>query len=169
VHKPKVLPQNGVIFAVTRTPMPQTNTPILLVEDNPDEADLTRMALARHGFGPRVQHVSNGEQALDFLYRRGAYKQRTGGDPAVVLLDLKMPVLDGFGVLCDVKQSAELKHTPVVALTSSTEPSDLSRAYAAGTNAYVAKPTDFAEFLGTIKHVCDFWLRTNEAAPLSAH
>jgi len=145
--------------------MPLPNTPILLVEDNPDEADLTKMALSRHGFGARVQHVSNGEQALDFLYRRGAFRQRPEGAPAVVLLDLKMPVLDGFGVLADVKQSAELRHTPVVVLTSSTEPSDLSRAYAAGTNAYVAKPTDFGEFLGTIKQVCDFWLRANETAP----
>jgi CheY-like chemotaxis protein len=146
--------------------MPLTNTPILLVEDNPDEADLTRMALARQGFGPRVQHVSNGEQALDYLYRRGAFSHRPEDPPAMVLLDLKMPVLDGFGVLADVKQSPELKHTPIVVLTSSTEPSDLSRAYAAGTNAYVAKPTDFGEFLGTIKHLCDFWLRTNEPAPV---
>lgn len=145
--------------------MPLTNTPILLVEDNPDEADLTRLALARHGFGPRVFHVSNGEQALDFLYRREAYNQRQEGSPALVLLDLKMPVLDGFGVLAAVKQSTELKHTPVVVLTSSTEPSDLSRAYAAGSNAYVAKPTDFGEFLVTIKHVCDFWLLANEPSP----
>lgn len=141
--------------------MPTHHSPILLVEDNPDEADLTRMALARHGFGARVQHVSNGEQALDFLHRRGAFAQRPAIDPAVVLLDLKMPVLDGFGVLADVKQSQTLKHTPVVVLTSSTEPSDLCRAYAAGTNAYVAKPTDFGEFLRAIQRVCDFWLNTN--------
>jgi CheY-like chemotaxis protein len=145
--------------------MPSRNAPILLVEDNPDDAELAKMALARFGFGARVQHVSNGELALDYLYRRGSFCERADDDPVMVLLDLKMPVLDGFGVLSEVKQSAALKHTPIVVLTSSTEPADLTRAYAAGTNAYMAKPTDFAEFLGAMKHVCDFWLSVNHPAP----
>jgi len=142
---------------------------ILLVEDNPDEADLTRMALTRYGHGHGVQHVSDGLQALDYLYRRGRYSGRTGADPLMVLLDLKMPVLDGFGVLLEVKSSAQLRHTPVVVLTSSTEPNDLRRAYAAGGNAYVAKPTDFAEFLGAMKHLCEFWLHVNQPAPQAHH
>ena len=151
------------------TDMPSPNAPILLVEDNPDDAELTKIALSRYGFGKRVQHVSNGQQALDYLYRRGSFCDRSDDDPAVVLLDLKMPVMDGFGVLNEVKNSAVLKHTPVVVLTSSTEPSDLLRAYAAGTNAYMAKPTDFGEFLDTMKHLCEFWLQVNHAAPGAAH
>jgi len=143
--------------------------PILLVEDNPDEADLTRMALTRYGQGHQVQHVSDGLQALDYLYRRGRYSGRTGADPRVILLDLKMPVLDGFGVLLEVKNSEQLRHTPVVVLTSSTEPTDLRRAYAAGGNAYVAKPTDFAEFLGAMKQLCEFWLHVNQPAPQARH
>jgi CheY-like chemotaxis protein len=149
--------------------MPSRNAPILLVEDNPDDAELAKMALSRYGFGARVHHVSNGEQALDYLYRRGSFCERTDADPAMVLLDLKMPVLDGFGVLTEVKQSDSLRHTPVVVLTSSTEPNDLTRAYAAGTNAYMAKPTDFAEFLGAMKHVCEFWLGINHPAPAPQH
>lgn len=149
--------------------MPSSNAPILLVEDNPDEAELTKMALNRFGVGNRVHHVSNGELALDYLYRRGQFSGRSGDDPAVVLLDLKMPVMDGFGVLEEVKRSTALRHTPVVVLTSSTEPSDLQRAYAAGTNAYMAKPTDFGEFLGTMRHLCEFWLHVNHAAPRAAH
>lgn len=141
--------------------MPTLPPHILLVEDNPDEAALTRMALNRYADGTPVAHVSDGEQALDYLFRRGAYSERAGSDPAVVLLDLKMPKLDGFGVLATVKASAALRHTPIVVLTSSTEPSDLIRAYAAGTNAYMAKPTDYAEFLGAMKHLCAFWLQVN--------
>lgn len=144
--------------------MPTSRSCILLVEDNPDEAELTKMALSRYSMGTPIQHVSTGAQALDFLFRRGPFSDRSDGDPAVVLLDLKMPVLDGFGVLAQVKASEQLRHTPVVVLTSSSEPSDLARAYAAGTNAYVAKPTDFSEFLGAMQHLCDFWLRANQPA-----
>lgn len=148
------------------TPHPPS---ILLVEDNADEADLTRIALARYGQGNHVEHVSDGQQALDYLFRRGRYAGRTGTDPQVVLLDLKMPVRDGFEVLREVKTSAQLKHTPIVVLTSSAEPADLQRAYASGSNAYVAKPTDFADFLGAMKQVCDFWLRTNRTASHPTH
>jgi CheY-like chemotaxis protein len=145
--------------------MPSLAPHILLVEDNPDEAALTKMALKRYADGAPVEHVSDGQQALDYLFRRGHFSARAGGDPTVVLLDLKMPILDGFGVLAEVKSSAALRHTPIVVLTSSTEPSDLMRAYAAGTNAYMAKPTDFGEFLGAMKHLCAFWLQVNTPAP----
>lgn len=138
---------------------------ILLVEDNPDDAELTRLALARHGLDGRVIHVSDGMQALDYLCRREAFAQRPPGNPALILLDLKMPLLDGIGVLKEVKGSAQLRNIPVVMLTSSTEPGDLQRAYDAGVNAYVAKPTEFSQFLGAMKHVCAFWIQINQAAP----
>lgn len=140
---------------------------ILLVEDNPDDAELTRLALARHGLDGRVTHVSDGMQALDYLYRRDAFANRPGGDPVLVLLDLKMPLLDGIGVLKEIKGSEVLHNIPVVVLTSSTEPSDLLRAYEAGTNAYIAKPTEFSQFLSAMKHVCEFWMNINQPAPQS--
>lgn len=141
---------------------------ILLVEDNPDDAELTRLALARHGLGGRVVHVSDGIQALDYLHARGAFTDRTGGHPVLVLLDLKMPLLDGIGVLREMKVADALRTIPVVVLTSSTEPSDLQRAYEAGTNAYIAKPTEFSEFLQAMKHVCEFWVNINQTAPQAA-
>lgn len=147
--------------------MNKTAEAILLVEDNPDDAELTRLALARHGLDGRVTHVSDGMQALDYLYRRDAFANRVGGDPALILLDLKMPLLDGIGVLKEVKGSELLHNIPVVVLTSSTEPSDLLRAYEAGTNAYIAKPTEFSQFLSAMKHVCEFWININQAAPQS--
>ena len=141
---------------------------ILLVEDNPDDAELTKLALARHGLESRVTHVSDGMQALDYLYRRDAFSDRKGGNPVLVLLDLKMPLLDGIGVLREIKSSETLRTIPVVVLTSSTEPSDLQRAYDAGTNAYIAKPTEFAQFLAAMKHVCEFWININQPAPQSS-
>lgn len=141
---------------------------ILLVEDNPDDAELTKLALARHGLEGRVVHVSDGMQALDYLYRRDGFSHRTGGNPILVLLDLKMPLLDGIGVLREIKGSDSLKTIPVVVLTSSTEPTDLQRAYDAGTNAYIAKPTEFAQFLSAMKHVCEFWVNINQTAPQSS-
>ena len=141
---------------------------ILLVEDNPDDAELTKLALARHGLEGRVVHVSDGMQALDYLYRRDGFSNRAGGNPILVLLDLKMPLLDGIGVLREIKGSDSLKTIPVVVLTSSTEPTDLQRAYDAGTNAYIAKPTEFAQFLSAMKHVCEFWVNINQTAPQSS-
>ena len=138
---------------------------ILLVEDNPDDAELTKLALARHGLDGRVVHVSDGMQALDYLYRRDGFSNRAGGNPILVLLDLKMPLLDGIGVLREIKGSNVLRTVPVVVLTSSTEPTDLQRAYDAGTNAYIAKPTEFAQFLSAMKHVCEFWVNINQPSP----
>lgn len=147
--------------------MNRTTETILLVEDNPDDAELTRLALARQGLDGCVVHVSDGMQALDYLYCREAFASRTGGNPTLILLDLKMPLLDGIGVLNEIKGSKRLHNIPVVVLTSSTEPSDLLRAYAAGTNAYIAKPTEFAQFLSAMKHVCEFWININQTAPQS--
>lgn len=147
--------------------MNKTTESILLVEDNPDDAELTRLALARHGLDGCVTHVSDGMQALDYLYRREVFAARTGGNPSLILLDLKMPLLDGIGVLHEIKGSEQLHNIPVVVLTSSTEPSDLLRAYEAGTNAYIAKPTEFSQFLSAMKHVCEFWININQTAPQS--
>jgi CheY-like chemotaxis protein len=138
---------------------------ILLVEDNPDDAELTKLALSRHGLDGRVTHVSDGMQALDYLHRRNGFSNRSGSNPVLVLLDLKMPLLDGIGVLKEIKGCDLLRNIPVVVLTSSTEPSDLLRAYDAGTNAYIAKPTEFSQFLGAMKHVCEFWIKINQTAP----
>ncbi len=148
--------------------MNRTAEAILLVEDNPDDAELTKLALARHGLDGRITHVSDGMQALDYLYRRDAFADRPGGNPVLILLDLKMPFLDGIGVLKEIKSSEALRNIPVVVLTSSTEPSDLQRAYDAGTNAYIAKPTDFGQFLSAMKHVCEFWININQPAPQAA-
>ena len=145
--------------------MNRTTESILLVEDNPDDAELTRLALSRHGLDGCVTHVSDGMQALDYLYRRDAFASRAPGNPSLILLDLKMPLLDGIGVLNEIKSSEQLHNIPVVVLTSSTEPSDLLRAYTAGTNAYMAKPTEFSQFLSAMKHVCEFWININQTAP----
>jgi len=145
--------------------MNKTADAILLVEDNPDDAELTKLALSRHGLDGRVTHVSDGMQALDYLFRRNQFVNRAGSNPVLVLLDLKMPLLDGIGVLREIKSSDVLHNIPVVVLTSSTEPSDLLRAYDAGTNAYIAKPTEFSQFLSAMKHVCEFWVNINQTAP----
>lgn len=164
------MPQNrGLTTHPAMNPHTDTTASILLVEDNADEAELTRMALSRYGHREGVQHVADGQQALDYLFRRGRYAGRTGGDPRVVLLDLKMPVLDGLAVLREVKSSPRMRHLPIVMLTSSTEVADVRAAYAAGTNAYLAKPTDFAEFLKSIKALCEFWLHANQPALPTAH
>lgn len=147
--------------------MNKTAESILLVEDNPDDAQLTQLALARHGFDHHVTHVSDGMQAVDYLYRQGAFASRTGNNPSLILLDLKMPLLDGIGVLDEIKGCELLRNIPVVILTSSTEPSDLLRAYSAGTNAYIAKPIEFSQFLSAMKHVCEFWININQTAPPS--
>ena len=145
--------------------MNKNSDAILLVEDNPDDAELTKLALSRHGLDGRVTHVSDGMQALDYLHRRNQFANRSGSNPVLVLLDLKMPLLDGIGVLREIKGSDQLHNIPVVVLTSSTEPSDLMRAYDAGTNAYIAKPTEFSQFLSAMKHVCEFWVNINQTSP----
>lgn len=138
--------------------------PILLVEDNLGEAELTLMALARQGLGKRVTHARDGVDALDYLHRRGAYAGTDLAMPAVVFLDLKMPMLDGFAVIRDIRASAHLNKLPIVVLTSSNEPGDRCRAYEAGANAYMCKPVDFVEFMDAMRCACQFWLKINRRA-----
>jgi CheY-like chemotaxis protein len=138
---------------------------ILLVEDSPADAELAMRALAEYRLANEVLHVRDGVEALDYLYRRGAFAQRPEGHPALVLLDLKMPRLDGTEVLRQLKADPELQMIPVVVMTSSREDVDLHRTYALGANAYVVKPVKFHEFVDAVKQVGSFWGVLNEPPP----
>jgi CheY-like chemotaxis protein len=139
--------------------------PILLVEDNPNDLELTLIALERSQLANEVVIVRDGADALDYLHGRGAYASREQGNPAVVLLDLKLPKVDGLEVLADIRGNAQLKSMPVVMLTSSKEEQDLIRSYELGVNAYVVKPVDFAEFVRAIADLGIFWAVLNEPPP----
>jgi len=135
---------------------------ILLVEDNPRDAELTIEALDAHDLGDQVAHVEDGVEALDYLHRRSRFADRAGGNPAVVLLDLKMPKVDGLQVLREIKGDSGLRMIPVVVMTSSREDRDLQAAYELGVNAYVVKPMKFADFIDAVKQVGAFWAIFNE-------
>jgi CheY-like chemotaxis protein len=134
---------------------------VLLVEDNSGDAELTMMAFERQGLSKQVAHVRDGVEALDYLARRGRFAQRGPGSPAVVFLDLKMPMFDGFMVLRQIRSTPETSALPVVVLTSSNEPIDRRRAYEMGANAYMCKPVDFVDFMETMRCACQFWLKVN--------
>ena len=138
---------------------------ILLVEDSPRDAELVLTALAEHHLANEVVHVRDGADAMDYLYRRGKFTDRSTGEPAVVLLDLKMPRVDGLEVLRQIKADPVLKMIPVVMMTSSREERDLLRSYELGVNAYVVKPVHFHELVDAVKNVGAFWAVTNEAPP----
>jgi CheY-like chemotaxis protein len=138
---------------------------ILLVEDDPNDAELTVMALTDNHLANEIVIARDGEEALDFLYRRGAYKSREGGNPIVVLLDLKLPKVDGLEVLKQVKSDPDLKKVPVVMLTSSREERDVLNSYDLGTNSYVAKPVGFEEFVESVKEVGLYWTVVNHPSP----
>ncbi len=138
---------------------------ILLVEDSPNDIELTLAALAENHLANEVVVARDGEEALDYLYRRGMFKLREPGQPAVVLLDLKLPKVDGLEVLAQLKADPALKVVPVVMLTSSHEERDLVRSYDLGVNAYVVKPVDFPEFVEAVKEVGLFWAVINEPQP----
>ncbi len=139
--------------------------PILLVEDNPNDIELTLAALAENHLANEVVVVRDGAEALDYLYRRGIFMLRVAGNPAVVLLDLKLPKVDGLEVLETLKTDADLKTIPVVMLTSSREEQDLGRAYQLGVNAYVVKPVDFHDFVEAMKELGLFWAVINHPPP----
>ena len=138
---------------------------ILLAEDNPHDAELTITALRDHRLINDVVHVRDGAEALDYLLRRNRFASRTSGHPSLVLLDLKMPKVDGIEVLRQVKSNPELKMIPVVVLTSSREEQDVVRSYDLGVNAYVVKPVDFSEFIDAVKVLGGFWAIINEPSP----
>jgi two-component system, response regulator len=138
---------------------------ILLVEDNLWDVELTLAALAEHHLSNTVFVVHDGAEALDYLFHRGKFQARAPGNPVVVLLDNKMPKIDGLEVLKNIKGDMNLKTIPVVVLTSSRETPDLVEFYKHGANAYVVKPVDFSEFMKAIKQVGIFWAAVNEPQP----
>ena len=138
---------------------------ILLVEDSPYDVELILTALAENHVANEVVITRDGEEALDYLYRRGAFEQRPDCNPAVVLLDLKMPKVNGLEVLKQIKADPALKAIPVVMLTSSREERDLVSSYRLGANAYVVKPVDFSEFLEALSQVGRFWGVLNQPPP----
>ena len=139
---------------------------ILLVEDNPDDAILTRRALEKSDVSHRVEVARDGLEALDYLFALGTHADRKASDmPALILLDLKLPKVDGLEVLAQVKGDPNLRHTPVVMLTSSREERDLVASYQLGVNAFVVKPVDFGDFLKAIQDLGVFWAVLNEPPP----
>ena len=142
------------------------NRYILLAEDNPHDAELTIAALKESKMVSPIVRVADGAEALDFLYRRGPYAARNEGPPALILLDLKMPKVDGLEVLTTIKKDPDLHVIPVVMLTSSREEADLTRSYKRGANAYVVKPVDFDDFMHAVRDIGLFWGLVNEPSPL---
>jgi CheY-like chemotaxis protein len=140
--------------------------PILLAEDDPRDVELTLRALSELNLANRIDVVRDGAEAVDYLFRQGAFQERTGPNPAVSLLDLKMPKLDGIEVLRRIKADPTLYTLPVVVLTSSREEEDLSECYALGANAYVVKPVRPKELAEAVKQTGVFWALINE---LPAH
>jgi CheY-like chemotaxis protein len=138
---------------------------ILMVEDDPKDVELTLTALEEYNLANEVIVTRDGAEALDYLYSRGEYKTRSNGNPAVMLLDLKLPKVDGLEVLKQIKSDGELRMIPVVVLTSSKEEKDMVASYKLGVNAYVVKPVDFHEFVNAIKELGVFWAVINEPPP----
>jgi CheY-like chemotaxis protein len=138
---------------------------ILIVEDDPNDVELTLTALADYNLANEVVVTRDGQQALDFLYCRGEFSTRAPGNPAVMLLDLKLPKIGGLEVLQQVKSDENLQTIPVVVLTSSNEEKDMMRSYKLGVNAYVVKPVDFHEFVNAVKELGVFWAVINEPPP----
>jgi len=139
---------------------------ILLVEDNPDDAMLTLRTFKKSNIVNPITVVKDGVEALDFLFARGAYAERAGTPlPALVILDLKLPKLDGLGVLKAIRGKERTRRIPVVILTSSKEEQDLIQGYSLIANSYVRKPVDFAEFMEAARVLGIFWLMTNQAPP----
>jgi len=138
---------------------------ILLAEDDANDIELTLAALGENNLANEVVVVNDGVEALDYLHARGRFADRPRGNPAVVLLDIKMPKMDGLEVLKRMKADERLRPVPVVMLTSSREESDLVESYRLGVNAYVVKPVDFREFISAVKNVGLFWAVVNQPPP----
>ena len=138
---------------------------ILMVEDDPKDVELSLAALEEYNLANEVVITRDGQQALDYLYCRGEYSARARENPAVLLLDLKLPKVDGLEVLQQIKSDERTKMIPVVVLTSSQEEKDMMRSYQLGVNAYVVKPVDFHEFVNAVKELGVFWAVINEPPP----
>jgi DNA-binding response OmpR family regulator len=138
---------------------------ILLVEDDPRDAELVTEALNEYKLANEMVLARDGEEALDYLFCRGNYKGRPSGNPAVVLLDLKLPKVSGMEVLKHIRSDATMKMIPIVILTSSREERDWIETYKLGINAYVVKPVDFHDFVNAVKELGVFWAVINEPPP----
>jgi CheY-like chemotaxis protein len=138
---------------------------ILLVEDSPADAELVMRGLEEYHLANEVLHVRDGVEALDYLYRRGPFADRPEGHPTMVLLDLKMPRIDGTEVLRQLKSDPAMQLIPIIVMTSSREEGDLHRTYSLGANAYVVKPVKFHEFVDAVKQIGSFWAVLNEPPP----
>jgi CheY-like chemotaxis protein len=135
---------------------------ILLAEDNQNDVDLTLLALSEYHLANNIEVVNDGVEVLEYLRSQGRFAKRNKGNPAVILLDLKMPRMDGIEVLKAIKNDPDLKLIPVVMLTSSREERDLVQSYKLGVNAYVVKPVDFNQFIDAVKQLGAFWAVLNE-------
>lgn len=131
---------------------------ILFAEDSIDDADLTIRALRKSGFGNNIHHVKDGVEALEYLYRKGRYEGRTGPNPKMILLDLKMPLVPGMMVLERVKSDPDLKTIPVIILTSSKEDPDVQKCYGLGANSYIVKPVESDNFFHAVKEIGLYWI-----------
>jgi CheY-like chemotaxis protein len=140
-------------------------TRILIVEDDPNDLELTLTALGEYNLANEVVVTRDGQEALDYLYCRGKFHSRPNDNPAVVLLDLKLPRVDGLEVLQQIKADERLRMIPVVVLTSSHEEKDMVRSYKLGVNAYVVKPVDFHEFINAVRELGVFWALINQPPP----
>ena len=139
--------------------------PILLAEDNPKDVELTLEALSEHNLANKVVVVRDGVEVLEFLRYEGRFKHRNRENPAVLLLDIKMPRMNGIELLQVIRKEPQFKFLPVVMLTSSREESDLVKSYELGANAFVVKPVDFQHFINVIKQIGVFWALINELPP----
>jgi len=136
---------------------------ILLVEDNPNDVELALRAFRKHNVSNRIVHVWDGAEALDFIFARGTYENRNAEDkPKVILLDLKLPKIDGLEVLKEIKSHPNTRFIPVVMLTSSREEKDLITSYKLGVNSYIVKPVDFDKFIRAVKDIGFYWLLLNQ-------
>ena len=138
---------------------------ILMVEDDAKDVELTLTALEEYNLANEVVVTRDGQEALDYLYRRAQYSNRPQENPAVILLDLKLPKVDGLEVLQQIKADERLKMVPVIVLTSSHQEKDVLRSYKLGVNAYVVKPVDFHEFVNAVRELGAFWAVINEPPP----
>jgi CheY-like chemotaxis protein len=149
--------------------MPEADVEILLVEDSPEDAELTLRSLRRNNLANRIHWARDGEEALDFLFCRGSFSPRSlQTPPRVVLLDLKLPKVDGLEVLRHLKEDPRTQPIPVVIVTSSREEEDVVRGYRFGANSYVQKPMDFDQFREAVRQLGLYWLVTNEPPPEAA-
>lgn len=147
---------------------PLTNRAILLVEDNPSDVDLTKRAFEKKNLANTLVVARDGQDALDYLFCAGAYAGRDVADvPACILLDLKLPKVDGVTLLQTIKSDPRTRMIPVVVLTSSNEPRDIKACYGLGTNSYIRKPVDFDEFVEAVSHLGLYWLVLNEPPPVA--